>query len=139
MPCYIDQSKLFNLLLEKSAQNPDNVLFCVAFDWIRVLENRGFRIFAKEPPSPELRDFVKSDKFEKIKSAKMHYLQNLIKFIPLEKINQDDMTVFLKITTYLDDAMTAKFLLSHGLDKLTRTQLKNLAKDYKATEILKLF
>lgn len=143
MACNTEAFEIFSHLLSKGARGDKDVMLCVAGGIAIFMGQNGASPIANAPLDPIIRQFTKTAKFAEFYRDKMRYLEELLKFKPLNKFEAKELEIFTKLATILDSEDIVKFLLNNGVCKQENLQiscenLKKYATHYDAKESLKL-
>ena len=143
MACNTEAFDIFSHLLSKGARSDKETMLCVAGGIAIFMGQNGTSPIANAPLDPKIRQFTKTAKFTKFYSDKMRYLEELLKFKPLNEFEAKDLEIFTKLAAILDSKDMVKFLLKNGICKQENLQtscenLKKYATHYDAKESLRL-
>ena len=143
MACNTEAFDIFSHLLSKGARSDKETMLCVAGGIAIFMGQNGTSPIANAPLDPKIRQFTKTAKFTKFYSDKMRYLEELLKFKPLNEFEAKDLEIFTKLAAILDSKDMVKFLLKNGICKQENLQtscenLKKYATYYDAKESLRL-
>lgn len=143
MACNTEAFEIFSHLLSKGARGDKDVMLCVAGGIAIFMGQNGAPPIANAPLDPKIRQFAKTAKFTEFYRDKMRYLEELLKFKPLNEFEAKELEIFTKLATILDSEDIVKFLLNNGVCKQENLQiscenLKKYATHYDAKESQKL-
>ena len=141
--CNAEAFEIFSHLLSKGARSDKETMLCVAGGIAIFMGQNGTSPIANAPLDPIIRQFTKTAKFAEFYRDKMRYLEELLKFKPLNEFEAKELEIFTKLATILDSEDIVKFLLNNGVCKQENLQiscenLKKYATHYDAKESLKL-
>jgi len=143
MACNTEAFEIFSHLLSKGARGDKETMLCVAGGIAIFMGQNGASPIANAPLDPKIRQFAKTAKFAEFYRDKMRYLEELLKFKPLNEFEAKELEIFTKLATILDSEDIVKFLLNNGVCKQENLQiscenLKKYATHYDAKESQKL-
>ena len=141
--CNTEAFEIFSHLLSKGARDDKDVMLCVAGGIAIFMGQNGASPITNAPLDPKIRQFAKTEKFAEFYRDKMCYLEELLKFKPLNEFEAKDLEIFTKLAAILDSEDMVKFLLKNGICKQENLQtscenLKKYATHYDAKESLRL-
>ena len=141
--CNAEAFEIFSHLLGKGARGDKETMLCVAGGIAIFMGQNGASPIANAPLDPKIRQFAKTAKFTEFYRDKMRYLEELLKFKPLNEFEAKELEIFTKLAAVLDSEDMVKFLLKNGVCKQENLQtscenLKKYATHYDAKESLKL-
>lgn len=141
--CNTEAFEIFSHLLSKGARDDKDVMLCVAGGIAIFMGQNGASPITNAPLDPKIRQFAKTEKFAEFYRDKMRYLEELLKFKPLNEFEAKDLEIFTKLAAILDSEDMVKFLLKNGICKQENLQtscenLKKYATHYDAKESLRL-
>ena len=141
--CNAEAFEIFSHLLSKGARGDKETMLCVASGIAIFMGQNGASPIANAPLDPKIRQFAKTAKFTEFYRDKMRYLEELLKFKPLNEFEAKELEIFTKLAAVLDSEDMVKFLLKNGVCKQENLQtscenLKKYATHYDAKESLKL-
>ena len=141
--CNAEAFEIFSHLLSKGVRDDKDVMLCVAGGIAIFMGQNGASPITNAPLDPKIRQFAKTEKFAEFYRDKMRYLEELLKFKPLNEFEAKDLEIFTKLAAILDSEDMVKFLLKNGICKQENLQtscenLKKCATHYDAKESLRL-
>ena len=141
--CNAEAFEIFSHLLSKGARGDKETMLCVASGIAIFMGQNGASPITNAPLDPKIRQFAKTAKFTEFYRDKMRYLEELLKFKPLNEFEAKELEIFTKLAAVLDSEDMVKFLLKNGVCKQENLQtscenLKKYATHYDAKESLKL-
>ena len=143
MACNTEAFEIFSHLLSKGARGDKETMLCVTGGIAIFMGQNGASPITNAPLDPKIRQFAKTEKFAEFYRDKMRYLEELLKFKPLNEFEAKDLEIFTKLAAILDSEDMVKFLLKNGICKQVNLQtscenLKKYATHYDAKESLRL-
>jgi len=136
-----DAMRLLELLVRNGARDTKDVVGSVAGSELIFLSDNNVSILGYKEALPlAAREFAAGAKFKEFRDERLRYLDEILKFQSFASIDKKEIETLIKVAVVLDDEMTAKFLLSHGLceQKELCEFLKVQAKTYDAVKISKI-